>query len=84
MKSLWVKNLDNEEKERLVFSLKNNTLLINRFLGILQTMKEDLDRRELKEDHFNNPEWAAREAFLLGQKKKLNEIIDLFDLSKGD
>lgn len=75
---IWTQHLKEEDKETFRQVLLSSSIVVDRFLDILHQMEEDLSRKEISEEHFNNPEWAVREAYYLGQKAQLKKINDLF------
>lgn len=77
--AVWTQGLDKERQDAIVNQLNNNSVLFNRLLLILNNKMESVDTKMMAEDNFNLPGWDYRNAFHLGRKKGIKEVIDLFD-----
>jgi len=76
---VWTQHLKDEEaKENFRQVLVNNGLVLDRFLDILKNMEDDISQKEIKEEHFEKPEFAVRQAYYLGRKAALKNVKDLF------
>jgi hypothetical protein len=74
----WFVGMSSSDKEAFKTVLLNSKTLCRRILEVLEAMEDSIERKELSDEHFNNPEWAVREARYLGEKRKLKEVKDLF------
>lgn len=76
----WTKNLKSQkEKEDFEKLLLNNTILIRRFKEILTEMKQGLAKDELSKDAYTNNSWPYYQADIIGSKRQIRIIEDLFD-----
>lgn len=78
IKTAWFKNRNSREKEELEYVLRNNVLLKEAILSILETMKDTEERKEIRPDAYENPSWAYKQADINGAKRVIEEIRSLF------
>lgn len=77
--SLWTQGLSEKEAASFKEILLNSKLFTLRLTTILDEQIRALENEEVSSEHFNKPGWDVREAFFLGQKKKLRELKSLFE-----
>lgn len=77
--SLWTQGLSEKEAASFKEILLNSKLFTIRLVTILDEQIRALENEEVSSEHFNKPGWAEREAFFLGQKKKLRDLRALFE-----
>jgi len=75
---VWTKHLGKpEEKERFEKVLRNSTIVLSRLLEILEEEENLLDNQETSPSQFDNPSWAHKQAFRLGEKSRIKKLKDL-------
>ena len=74
LSSIWTIGVEEGRKEEYVQTILNSTIVIDRLNKIVDDYLEQLEQDELNEDHFNNPEWAVRQAHILGRKRELRRL----------
>jgi len=73
----WTKHLKGEEeRQKLEQTIRASTTIVTRLQQILEDEERTLDKTSTD---FENPSWAYRQAFILGQKDALRKIKDLID-----
>lgn len=73
----WTKHLkDEEDKKKLEATIRASTTIVSRLLVILEEEDRSLDKAATD---FENPSWAYRQAYILGQKEALKKIKELID-----
>lgn len=77
--SKWIIGLDKDEAEKFVNLLTNNSQLIGRIVDVLEATLRSLEDAETDEKNFLAPDFPYRQAYLLGRKKELKQILKLFD-----
>jgi len=83
MLSRWTQHLKTpEEKEHFEREIRNARIVLERLSQILQEEQSILASAELKAEMFDNPNWANKQAFVLGMKAGLSIPIKLSDLDK--
>jgi len=77
---VWFQGISDPEK-KLDFEnvLRNSTVALDRLYTIVDMYLDELDDKEMSEIHFADPEWAVREACIIGQKKSLRKIQYLIE-----
>ena len=82
--SLWTQGLSEKEAESFKKILLNSTLFSDRLTKIIDQQILNLEGEEVSSEHFNKPDWAVRQAFILGQKKQLRGLRSLFAFRQKD
>lgn len=77
--SRWTINLNREQKENFQRLLLSGNPVIVRLLEILREEYQSTYSEVLTDSHFNKPDWATRHAYLIGQLKQIQGILDLFE-----
>ena len=76
---VWTQHLrDEAAKQNFRDVLVNNSLILDRFLDILKQYEDEVSSKEIKEEHFEKPEFPTRQAYYLGRKAALKQVKDLF------
>lgn len=82
MNSQWTAHLPKEEdKEDFISVVQNSTYVLGRLHDIYEQKLDSLNREKIQ-DGFENPNWALRQAYLLGQIKTLVELQKLTQFAK--
>lgn len=84
LNSAWVQlfKSDPEKLKEFETYFLNSNRLINALMEIIRKKKEILDRKELTEDMYDSPSWAAKQAHMNGAKAELRFIESLFQLKE--
>lgn len=77
MLSNWTQGLNEVEKEDFTKLLKNSSIVLGRLEEIVQTLDSSVSNQELKEEDYNNPSWAYKQAFRNGQRSAYNKVLKL-------
>lgn len=76
----WTQGMDPEQKKAFEQNIRNNSVLVNRFLEIIDRWEKETTARELTIDDFKEPNWANKQAFRNGDKSRIKKVKDLFTL----
>ena len=74
----WYRGLDEKEKKDLHAILRNSSFLITQFKKILDSKDKISDQEKLSKETYKDPNWALRQADIVGYKRALQEIRELF------
>ena len=80
-KHVWTAGLDKEKAEEFEDSLARSQFLLDKLVKICYNM---LNESEKQSDDFDSPNWALRQANLVGYRKALTKVISLCEPSKGN
>lgn len=81
----WTNHLkDPEEKKRFRSYIYNSRGLLDRLSDMLKEMEESLTQKELDQDTYDSPAWAAKQADINGSRRVLREIQKLITLDPKD
>lgn len=79
----WTSHLEKpEDKERFEQTIQSSKPTLDRLKTILLEQEEMIEREELNIHLYDNPNWAARQAFRNGQRKAVRELFKLVDLDQ--
>jgi hypothetical protein len=73
---LWTKDLKGKDKEDLEATIRNSTVIREKLTQIIDDLIKNTTTTDVD---FDNPNWAYRQANLIGQRKAYNEIRKLID-----
>lgn len=74
----WTKRCKtDEDKDSVLFALKNNRILINALLEILEEMESEEDSLSTKD--YDSPSWAYKQADRNGALRAIRKVKKLFD-----
>jgi hypothetical protein len=81
MLSIWTQG--SKDKESLELALRNqvNSTIVNRFIEIINRRIAELQTSRIAD--YDNPNWAYKQADLIGRLSELKTIITLFNFDKG-
>lgn len=82
--SLWTQGLSEKEAASFKEILLNSRLFTERLSVIIDNQIRALEGEEVSSEHFNKPDWAVRQAFILGQKRQLRDLKTLFAFKQKD
>lgn len=80
--SVWFKGLEGEKKKDFEAYLRNSTVLVDKLVEIILDQIEALERKQIQEDFYKDPELTARLCYLNGQLAAYNRVLDLFRYTK--
>ena len=79
----WTQHLKTEEqKERFLQALRNDTLVLGRLKDILEEDLESFNRKEVRSDSYDSPSWAFQQAHYNGVRQQLLALQDLLSFLK--
>jgi len=81
MKTVWLRpehHKDLKKKKDFQDSIVNSRVLVDRFLELLDSMKESLERDEAKPEFYNEG-YMFKQAYANGKRSMIKEIEGLFD-----
>jgi hypothetical protein len=79
----WTQHLKSEEqKERFLQALRNDTLVLGRLKDIIEEDIAALQRREVRTDSYDSPSWAFQQAHYNGVRQQLLALHDLLSFLK--
>jgi hypothetical protein len=79
MKSTWTAGLKEEEKTILIADYKSAHNLLNRLKYLLNKKDNSADKKSRDEKAFENPNWELHQAYTIGYRRAINEIISLIN-----
>ena len=83
MISKWSSHKKNEKEQKEFESLvRNSTQVLGRMNDLIQEKIDTLNKEKI-DDGFENPNWALKQANLLGQIKACLELQKLTKFTKG-
>jgi hypothetical protein len=82
--SNWIIGLDEKKAKDFMEVLLNNTMITNRIVEILKMKLNSLDDIQTDEKNFLAPEFAHRQAYILGQKKQIKTMLKLFEFKNKE
>jgi len=80
--SRWTRHLEPEAVDKFRQALVSDTLILGRLYAIIEDMEAELDRSEVSEKSFDNPNWQYQTAFRFGQRAELLKIKSLLNFIK--
>lgn len=75
----WFNGLSEQKKIALSQILSEDNLILDRLQELCYNMLNELD---VISNDFDSPNWAHRQASVVGQKKALKKVISLCSISK--
>lgn len=79
LSTAWYKGKTDKEKEDIESLLRNNTILVQTFLSLLDQMEEEELRGEITQKEYDNPSWAYKQADRNGARRAINKVKKLFN-----
>lgn len=77
---VWTRHIrDKEKKEIFEKTILASTTMRERLLEILKEEEEQLDAAAASIKDFENPSWAYKQAFILGDKSRIKKLRDLLE-----
>lgn len=80
--SVWFKGVEADKKKDFEAYLRNSTVLVDKLVEIILDQIEALERKQIQEDFYKDPELAARLCYLNGQLAAYNRVLELFRFNK--
>lgn len=77
--SKWIAGLAPEPAKELIEVLSHQNMVANRIKTIIQDSLVSLEDAEESEKNFLAPEYMVRQAYILGRKKELKQLLKLFN-----
>lgn len=78
----WTSGLSDQQKERFLQALRNDTLVLGRLKEILSEDLLMLHKKESKIDSYESPSWAYRQAHINGAKQTTSALLELLSFLK--
>ena len=79
--AIWVKDKSPEEVESISYVLRNNQILIQELLKILDHMEQEEFRAERDAAQYDTPNWSHKQADRNGAVRAINKVKSLFNLT---
>jgi hypothetical protein len=83
----WTRHLkDDEAKQKFYDAVTNHLyadIVVKRLIEILEERKQKKIQEFSKHVDYNQPSWAYAQAALNGSLRELEDLLALFDLTKG-
>lgn len=76
----WTIGMQPDEKASFLNILNNSSVLVERVRQILSQKLEALEAVEISTDNFDQPGFAERSAYHIGQKRVLKDLQALFTI----
>lgn len=80
----WFRGLEGQEKKDFEIYLRNSRPILDKLSEIITAQIEVLDRKQLQDEFYNNPELVSRLAFVNGQMKAYVTILSLLTLKDAN
>ena len=77
--SKWLVCLDPDQAKEMIEVLSHQNMVANRIKEILEMSLKSLEDAEESEKNFLAPEWVPRQAYFLGRKKEIKQLLKLFN-----
>lgn len=77
MKTDWTKGFSDADKDSFYLLLKGSTIVLNRLESLIKEYHLSVLSKELKEEEFDTPNWAYKQAYRNGQQAAYNKILQL-------
>lgn len=75
--TVWFQDLSEDHKKSFEDTLRNSTLVLTKLRQILISRLESIDSSELREDFYELPNLAERLAYNRGQKRNIQDQLNL-------
>jgi hypothetical protein len=77
MKTSWLANLTEQQKEEVRLNFLHSGVVRERLTAILNAKIETNERELVTKEMYDSPSWALRQADGVGYKRAMNEVISL-------
>ena len=78
----WFRGLSEKDKKGLEETLRNSTYLLTHIQRVLTRRLEEARKGEISLEEFDNPSWAYKQAFTLGQIRATQDLLNLVSFIK--
>lgn len=83
LNTVWTRKIsDPKKKEEFEKAIRASTTMAQRLLEILDEEEASLDSSSLSVNEFDNPNWALKQAYLMGDKARIKKLRDLLSFIK--
>lgn len=72
-------SVSKEDKEKFKLSYSNAHVVIERILQVLRKEMESLSKDAESAARFEEPNWPVQQAYLVGQRKAVRDLINLLN-----
>lgn len=79
MKTNWTQGMSEKDKEDFSSLIKNNSLVLNRLGELVKGFDLEAESASVSSKTFDNPNWALRQASLIGERSAYKKILQLLD-----
>ncbi len=77
MKQSWTKGLDSDYAKEVRGDFKSSLIIRNRMKVLLEEKIKDADKTSRDKNGYDCPNWAYKQADLMGYKRAIYEIMSL-------
>lgn len=79
MKTIWTKGLEPDAKDEMKLHFNGSAQLRKRLGSILNEKIDAKNRESMKDDAYDNPSWAFKQADAQGYKRAMTEILSIIE-----
>lgn len=79
MKTAITKGLTGQAKDEMILSFDAAAHIRNRLILLLRGKQETARKANLQEGMYENPNWALKQADVIGYSRALEEVISLLE-----
>lgn len=77
---IWTQGMNDSQKAEFQKLLMNSTQLLKQLANVIDNLENSLERSELTQTAYDNPNWVYRQAHLNGQRHSLKTLKDLVSI----
>jgi hypothetical protein len=79
MKTSWTKGVEPESSKEIELQFKASVVVRRRLAELLQDKYAAADKSRLLKDGYDSPNWAFKQADVVGYHRALSEILSLLE-----
>lgn len=73
----WTKGLSKEDADTVKAEFLNSSFTRSRLISMLEDYKKELERNAEGKKEYDSPNWALKQADLVGSKRTISLIIEM-------
>lgn len=75
---IWFKNKTDKEKESIEYILKNNRILLDALIDVLNEFEQEEMSAEITLKEYDSPSWSHKQADRNGARRAIRKVKTLF------
>lgn len=79
MKTVWTKGVEAEISKEIELQFKASAVIRKRLAAILEEKYNTADKSRLLKDAYDSPNWAYKQADLVGYHRAITEILSILE-----